>query len=245
MAKKSIFGGAIFAAAIMVGSAHAATVSVNVDNSITIVSPVALSGANTFGDDMDNMDVFASFADGTNSGGRWGDTGPGAGSVTGLGGLFTLSLSGDTFSADWNLTNNSGSLLTRLSINAAFGDVLFDINPDDDPSAASTPGSGRGLAFTDRTALGGNVDVTYSIPIGILGVAPVGDLYGILIIDFLGLDAGGVASDYTFGADTDNLAQADDPDGVVPVPGALPLLATGLGLIGLAGWRRRRKPAMA
>ncbi|MCC6778501.1 MAG: PEP-CTERM sorting domain-containing protein [Hyphomicrobiales bacterium] len=30
----------------------------------------------------------------------------------------------------------------------------------------------------------------------------------------------------------------------VPVPAALPLFASGLGLLGLAGWRKRRKAAV-
>ena len=32
---------------------------------------------------------------------------------------------------------------------------------------------------------------------------------------------------------------------VVPVPAALPLFATGLGVLGFAGWRRKRKAAVA
>jgi len=32
-----------------------------------------------------------------------------------------------------------------------------------------------------------------------------------------------------------------DPPAAVPLPGALPLFATGLGALGLLGWRRKRK----
>jgi LPXTG-motif cell wall-anchored protein len=30
-----------------------------------------------------------------------------------------------------------------------------------------------------------------------------------------------------------------------PLPGALPLMAAGLGALGLLGWRRKKKPALA
>jgi hypothetical protein len=33
--------------------------------------------------------------------------------------------------------------------------------------------------------------------------------------------------------------------GITPIPGALPLFATGLGALGVLGWRRKRKPARA
>ena len=32
-----------------------------------------------------------------------------------------------------------------------------------------------------------------------------------------------------------------EPVGAVPLPAALPLFATGLGVLGLLGWRRKRK----
>ena len=44
-----------------------------------------------------------------------------------------------------------------------------------------------------------------------------------------------------------NLAPVNGNDGVgeTPLPGALPLFATGLGALGLLGWRRKRKKAAA
>ena len=35
------------------------------------------------------------------------------------------------------------------------------------------------------------------------------------------------------------------PVGATPLPAALPLFATGLGALGLLGWRRKRKAAAA
>jgi len=40
-------------------------------------------------------------------------------------------------------------------------------------------------------------------------------------------------------------ASAQSDAGVVPLPGALPLFATGLGALGLLGWRRKRKAQAA
>jgi HpiC1 cyclase len=43
----------------------------------------------------------------------------------------------------------------------------------------------------------------------------------------------------------DNVRLDASPAGVVPLPAALPLFASGLGVMGLLGWRRRRKKAAA
>jgi PEP-CTERM motif len=55
--------------------------------------------------------------------------------------------------------------------------------------------------------------------------------------------------DYSF---IDNLTPANNAVGTitaspatVPLPSTLPLFATGLGVLGLLGWRRKRKAAVA
>ena len=49
-----------------------------------------------------------------------------------------------------------------------------------------------------------------------------------------------------FGINDPDVVAMDDfiygePVGAVPLPAALPLFATGLGVLGLLGWRRKRK----
>ena len=44
---------------------------------------------------------------------------------------------------------------------------------------------------------------------------------------------------------TFNAAFSLDGVATTPLPGALPLFATGLGVLGLLGWRRKRKNAAA
>lgn len=66
--------------------------------------------------------------------------------------------------------------------------------------------------------------------------------------EFYGLTGSGIAyallqgsgSDYIL---IDNFTYQIGDTSAVPVPAALPLFASGLGLLGLAGWRKRRKAA--
>jgi len=211
----------------IVGTASAATVSVNTDNS-TVLTTTGLTQFATNGDDMDGMIVTAQFASGASQQLVWGTTGVNTGGATGS--LFSLTLSGDTFTQSWNLTNlNQDSALTNLTINAAPGNTVFDIIATPD----TTPGSASGLAFVDRSAsVGGSISVLYSNPVALTGEDPLHDLYALLMADFATLNDGGLLFDtaYLFGADTDNSATRISS---VPLPGALPLLMIALGMLGI------------
>lgn len=227
-------GATVAAFAIATGAAQAATVSV-IEDGTDVAETTALTGFATEGDAMDGMVITATFADGSSEELIWGTTGAGAGGA--FGSLFSLNLTGNTFTADWVLTNLSSSLLTMLSIDAGAGDTVFDIVPVDQ----ITPGSANGRAFEDRSpTLAGDVVATYSLAVALTGNVPLGDLFALLMVDFTGLDDGGVVSQYLFGADTDNLSIAGDLTPVIPVPGAFVLLLTGLAGLGYA---KRRNAA--
>jgi fibronectin-binding autotransporter adhesin len=124
------------------------------------------------------------------------------------------SLGGNTH---WNLTNGDAS------------DVYWELNGD------FTVGTNSQIYGTVFTANG--------------GVANLGDNQnlnggGLFVGQFLA--TGGI----TIGTNTefslllnDRFTSADNVIGATPIPATLPLFGTGLGIIGLLGWRRKRKAA--
>jgi hypothetical protein len=111
--------------------------------------------------------------------------------------------------------------------------------------ALSSPTSGV-IAFTE--AGGGISDIlTFSYTGG--GAGAVATLTGTFVSD---LDPGGSllvplgatlvseATPFVF-SNTNITASAQSDVGAVPLPAALPLFATGLGALGLLGWRRKKK----
>ena len=239
--KRSILFGAALAATLAIGAAQAASVNI-----ITVNSPVAtttaITGSSTSGAQMDGMAVTAFFSDGTSSSATWlatvGDAGSAASSA------FSLSESGDTFGGTWSLLNNTNVVLTGLKIDAGVGNTVFDIDPTNNPG---TTGSFLGLPYTDLTGLTGTIGVTYSEIVALIGFAPFGDLFAIMSVDYTGM-SGGLAAGQSLGfiQDTDNLNLTGDLTITpTPLPAALPLFATGLGALGLLGWRRKRKAQAA
>jgi hypothetical protein len=62
-----------------------------------------------------------------------------------------------------------------------------------------------------------------------------------LAVAFLSFGLISTSYSYTFSIDAFSNANRSENFGAVPLPAALPLFATGLGVLGLLGWRRRRK----
>ncbi|OLP16547.1 hypothetical protein BST81_20315 [Leptolyngbya sp. 'hensonii'] len=176
-----------------------------------------LTGFQTFGDDMDGMEVTVKFLGGGSETKIWGDTGPGAGGAFGTG--WSLVQSGDTFSSPWTLSYGGSGSITSLLINAIPGNTVFDLS---EPSPG-TPGSANGRTFDVQSGQA-PTSSNYSVPIDI----SVGDLFGQLTLQW----ANGFKGDLSFLADTDS-GTTDDPVDPKPVPESAALL--GLLAIGALG----------
>jgi hypothetical protein len=89
-----------------------------------------------------------------------------------------------------------------------------------------------------------NLNISYSDTLTIVGGTTLSILDGTsiwnIVVDPLtiGPNAGGSMPGYLY-------AQVSDPPNATPLPAALPLFATGLGVMGLFGWRRKRKASVA
>ena len=234
--KKTIL--VIAAMIFLIGAASANAGSINViydKNEVNDI--VGLTQFDTFGDDMDGMEVTVGWETGDITY-IWGDLGTGSGGVD-LGKAGTLSLDGDSFYDSWILDTTSGNI-NYVIINALSGNAVFDVgNPEKDSNGDpifGTPGSKWGIAFgyqldnyDQKVASSVDIGVTYSLQVGVGGADPVGDLYGQLKIDF----------DDPF-TSTDRLIFVADTDTIAPVPEPSTMLLLGLGLAGLIGYNRKR-----
>jgi hypothetical protein len=73
---------------------------------------------------------------------------------------------------------------------------------------------------------------------GLVTATIIGNLLGVAYEMVVSMRADGGSNIYLISASV-------SPINAVPVPAALPLLATGLGALGVIGWRRKRKVAQA
>ncbi|MGY9056027.1 MAG: hypothetical protein ACKVGZ_10570, partial [Alphaproteobacteria bacterium] len=146
----------------------------------------------------------------------------------------------NTYFSDWVLNVASRSSLTKLVIDAGVGGTLFDIVR----SPAETPISLGGRAFEDRSNLTGVIDVRYTTPVAIAGQAPLGDLFGVMTVNFMGVTGGGIDSSnsFLFNSDTDSIGVSSALV-AAPIPGALPLILSGIIGFGLMGYRKAKKAA--
>ena len=110
-----------------------------------------------------------------------------------------------------------------------------------------TLGSGTYYLTLDTTGYGGGwrVDTTANSPALGPGVTPAGSSYG-YCDGSIAYPCGGYApANSMYTNDSAYVLRVDVEGTQTPIPAALPLFATGLGVMGLLGWRRKRKTAAA
>lgn len=181
----------------------------------------------TRGWDLTGMLVEAKFSDGTSEQLTWlGDERAKIGGVYGTGFDLTSEWRGFTLSVS--------KTLTSLSMNARTGNAIFDASWSVDP-VESTYGSKIGYPFyiVGDYDPAGTISAHYSEAFRVAGHDQAPDAYTHLLLDFTGLEGGGLSQGLEFRTDQDMLAVAGDIS-PVPAPASLMLLASGIGMLGAA-----------
>jgi PEP-CTERM motif len=224
---------------LMAAFAFAAVVSTPVSGAIIygtggVTTDIpGLTGFMTTGSMMDGMQVRACFSGPIGCEVRpWTDIVSGSGGVTGTG--WSLSLTGDTFTADWRFDFTSTDLgqLLSLLLDGRGALTIFDRTrlASDPGGIEGTPGSAQGRDWTSGLGATTTINVTFLDPTTVGGVLHADDLFQQVSVDF---GDTGPRVDFVFQQDTDN-------DSRLRVPEPSTLLLLGLGMLAFAGVHRRR-----
>ena len=158
-------------------------------------------------------------------------------SSTGTVVLETLSIPGITRSPfeNFNATPGPGYGSAYISIN--IGSALYSFNTPENTLSIfwGSPDSYNTLSFY------ASKDGTGTPLFSLTGSSLLIQTYGHDLVNFQTLDGffnSIVLSSTDYSFEFTNLSASDPP--VVPLPGAFPLFATGLGMMGLLGWRRNK-----
>lgn len=234
------------ATAVIASAGSITTVSQDLSSPIAAID---LTGFQTTGAMMDGLSITGVFSNGDSVSCSWADTGAQSGACNATNGSvgFLVSLSGDTFTSNWNLNSITGSRLLTLTFDGLPGFTVFDRTfggvegTEGSSSGNSANGStSDGLLFIDI-----NGQASYSRPVGTMGNVPVNDIFTMVMLSFVStapnFEPNGLAPGMTasWEMDTDNIGLRNgDPGSGIPEPSTFALL--GLSLTGLAVLRRSK-----
>ena len=245
--------GAFIAVSVSSG-AQASSITIATETGVAMETEFGIrADTGTRGYELAGSTVTASFDDGTSETKTWE--------------IITDFDSGGVNGDRWSLFQNNlgtvniisdGRVMTGFSIDAStslsmepdftlpgaprvvrWGASLFDVSTADEATGpGSTPGSSFGFPFSFTFGEpDGDVAVTYSGAVNLLGAPAVGDLFTTMSVDFTGLTGNGFTGSANYVSDQDTLRFAGDlrlaTPAPVPLPAGLPLLIAGLGGLGL------------